>query len=360
MKRSSHVSHALAIATTVLVVAAPLLGASEIIEQVLVKVNGDIITKSELEQRQIAALRQQMKSEVDLQRLQNDEQLKKVLAEITPQLLVDTIDDLLLMQLGKEKGLRLSDEMFNRWLSNLRKEQNLLDDQRFAQALKTEGMTLADLRRNVERQFLIQEVQRQEVGSKLQITEAEARQYYQYHQQEFVEPASVTLREILIEVPSSAQQENSAAAFEAASEKAAALRARLTAGEDFGKVAAEASAAPSKANGGLIGPIVVAELSSTLQQTLEKLKPGEITQPIRTPRGYQIIKLETFKPSAVQPFESVRDVVAEKVYNERQRSEVQKFLNRVRSQAIIVWKNDELKRAYEQQIAAMGAAATGG
>ena len=359
MINSPNVARAVASAVALLVCAVPLLGSPEIIEQVLVKVNGDIITKSELEQRQIAVLRQQMKSEVDLQALQNDEQLKKRLAEITPQLLVETIDDLLLMQLGKEKGLRLSDEMFNRWLSNLRKEQNLLDDQKFDQALKTEGMTLADLRRNVERQFLIQEVQRQEVGSKLQITEAEARQYYQYHQQEFVEPAAVSLREILIEVPASAQ-ENSAAAFDAAAERAAEVRARLSGGEDFAKVAADVSAAPSKANGGLIGPIVVAELSPTLQQTLEKLKPGDITQPIRTARGYQIIKLETSKAAAVQPFESVRDVVAEKVYNERQRSEVQKFLNRIRSQAIIVWKNDELKRAYEQQIVAMQVAATGG
>jgi parvulin-like peptidyl-prolyl isomerase len=358
VKTTTNVYRAVALAAAVVVLTAPLAGSSEILEQVLVKVNGDIITKSELEQRQINALRQQTKSEVDLQALQNDEQLKKALAEITPRILVDTIDDLLLMQLGKEKGLRLSDDMFNRWLSNLRKEQNLTDDQKFAGALKQEGMTIADLRRNVERQFLIQEVQRQEVGSKLQITEAEARQYYQYHQQEFVEQASVTLREILIEVPT-AQQENSAAAFDAAAEQAAAVRARLAAGEDFAKVTAEVSAAPSKANGGLIGPIVVAELSQSLQQTLDKMKPGEITQPIRTTRGYQIIKLETFKPSAVQPFESVRDVVAEKVYNERQRSEVQKFLNRIRSQAIIVWKNDELKKAYEQQLAAMHASESG-
>jgi peptidyl-prolyl cis-trans isomerase SurA len=329
---------------------APLLGSSEIIEQVLVKVNGDIITKSDLETRQINALRQQTKSEVDLQALQNDAQLRKALAEITPQILVDTIDDLLLMQLGREKGLKLSDDMFNRWLGNLRKEQNLQDDQKFNAALKQEGMTIADLRRNVERQFLINEVQRQEVGSKLQITEAEARQYYQFHQQEFVEPASVTLREILIEAPAGEEP-----ASDATSEKAAAARARLSGGEDFAKVASELSAAASKANGGLIGPIVVAELSPALQQMLEKMKPGDITQPIKVSRGYQIIKLETFKPSAAQSFENVRDVVAEKVYNERQRTEVQKFLNRVRSQAIIVWKNDELKRAYEQHIAAMNA-----
>jgi peptidyl-prolyl cis-trans isomerase SurA len=323
-------------------------GSTEIIEQVLVKVNGDIITKSDLESRQINALRQQTKSEVDLQALQNDAQLRKALADITPQILVDTIDDILLMQLGREKGLKLSDEMFNRWLSNLRKEQNLLDDKKFEGALKQEGMTIADLRRNVERQFLIQEVQRQEVGSKLQITEAEAKQYYQFHQQEFVEPASVTLREILIEAPA-----GEAGASDVALEKATATRQRLSSGEDFAKVAADVSAAASKANGGLIGPIVVAELSPSLQQTLEKMKPGDITQALKVARGYQIIKLETFKPSAVQSFENVRDVVAEKVYTERQRSEIQKFLNRVRSQAIIVWKNDDLKKAYEQQIAAM-------
>jgi peptidyl-prolyl cis-trans isomerase SurA len=342
-----YLSRAAAAALVAVLATATVVGSSEVIEQILVKVNGDIITKSDLETRQINALRQQTKSEVDLQALQNDTQLKKALAEITPQILIDMIDDLLLMQLGREKGLRLSDEMFNRWLGNLRKEQNLLDDQKFNAALKQEGMTIADLRRNVERQFLIQEVQRQEVGSKLQITEAEARQYYQFHQQEFVEPASVTLREILIETP--AGQEGTDAALE----KATATRGRLSGGEDFARVAADVSAAPSKANGGLIGPIVVAELSQSLQQLLEKMKPGDITQPLKVARGYQIIKLETFKPSAVQPFENVRDVVAERVYNERQRSEVQKFLNRVRGQAIIVWKNDELKRAYEQQIAAM-------
>jgi peptidyl-prolyl cis-trans isomerase SurA len=339
-----------------LVVTAPLLASTEIIEQVLVKVNGDIITKTDLEQRQIAALRQ---PDLDPAMLRTDAALKQKLAEITPRLLVDTIDDLLLVQLGREKGLRLTDEMFNRWLDNLRKEQNLLEDAKFDAALKQEGMTVADLRRNVERQFMIQEVRRQEVGSKLQITEQEARQYYDLHQQEFVEPASVTLREIFIELPASGQEGAGAAAADAAEQKAAAVRARIAAGEDFAKVAGEVSSAPSKANGGLIGPIATAELSPSLQQMLEKMKPGDVTQPIRTSRGFQIIKLETMKPAAVQPFESVRDLVADKVYSERERTEVQRFLTRIRSQAIIVWKNEELKKAYEQQIAAMRQANSG-
>jgi peptidyl-prolyl cis-trans isomerase SurA len=340
------------------IVAVPLAAQSQqplIIEQVLVKVNGDIITKSELEERQIAALRQR---NLNPDLLKNDEELKKALAEVTPQILVSAIDEMLLLQLGKEKGLHLSDEQFNRWLNTMRKEQNLEDEKKFEQALKQEGMTISDVRRNVERQFLIQEVQRDEFGGKLQITEEEARQYYLTHQSEFIDPASVTLREILIEVPTVNQQGRPAVNVgqdDAAAKRAADVRARLTAGEDFTKVVSEVSAAASKANGGLIGPIATAELSQDLQKQFETMKPGDITQPIRTQRGYQIFKLESTKASGQRPFDSVRDLVADRVYQERSRSEMRKFLDRVRRQAIIVWKNEELRKAYEQQVAAMAA-----
>ena len=344
--------HAVAGVVLVGLLAVPLRG--EIIEQVLVKVNGDIITKTDLEQRQIAALRGRMGQDIDPESLKNDEQLKKALAEVTPRLLVEAIDELLLMQLGKERGYKLSDQQFKEWLAALRKEQNLLDDQKFMMALKQEGMTLDDLRKNVERQMLITRIQQDEVGSKLSITEEEARQYYLSHRQEFVEPASVTLREILIEVPTTTKDGKATvnvAKDEEIAKKAADVRARLTAGEDFGTVAAEVSAAASKANGGLIGPIALNEVSEGIQKLLKNTKPGEITQPMRTSRGYQILKLETLKASAIQPFENVRDLVAERVHGERQRQEVQKFLRRVRSQAIIEWKNAELKKAYEHQIA---------
>ena len=168
------------VAPALLVALVTLLSAAiraEVIEQVLVKVNGDILTKTDLEQRQIAALRQRMNQDVNPEALKGDEQLKKALAEITPRLLVEAIDELLLVQLGKERGYKLTDQQFKEWLTALRKEQGLLDDQKFFGALKQEGMTVDDLRKNVERQMLIQRVQQDEVGSKLSITEEEARQY---------------------------------------------------------------------------------------------------------------------------------------------------------------------------------------
>jgi parvulin-like peptidyl-prolyl isomerase len=134
--------------------------------------------------------------------------------------------------------------------------------------------------------------------------------------------------------------------------KADAVRARLAAGEDFAKVAAEVSAAASKANGGLIGPINISELSESLQETLTRMKPGEISQPMRVAKGFHILKLETMKATVTPPFEQVRDLVADRVHESRQQTEMRKFLARMRGQALIEWKNEELKKAYERQIAA--------
>jgi parvulin-like peptidyl-prolyl isomerase len=328
---------------------------AEIIERVLVKVNGDIMTKTELETRQVAALRERAAQRIDAEALKNDETLRKMLLEITPRLLVDAIDEMLLLQLGKEKGYRLSDDQFKSWLENLRKTQDLQDDQKFVAALKQEGMTIDDLRKNVEKNFMITQVQREEVGAKLQITEEEARQYYLAHKEEFAEPATVTLREIFMETPTSTNKQGQSGinvgADDAVVTRIEAARARVNAGEDFAKVASDVSAAGSKANGGLIGPIAVDELSPALQQLLQKMKPGDMTQTLKVAKGYQILRLETYKPSAIPPFENVRDLVADKVHDTRQETEVKKFLSRIRGQAIIEWKSDELKQLYEKEVA---------
>src|SRR5205085_12053523 len=93
------------------VVALTIAAQAEVIEQILVKVNGEIITKSDLEQRQIAALREQQQ-QIDTSKM-SDAALAKVLAEVTPEVIVQAIDELLLMQRAKELGMTITDEQFN-------------------------------------------------------------------------------------------------------------------------------------------------------------------------------------------------------------------------------------------------------
>jgi peptidyl-prolyl cis-trans isomerase SurA len=320
---------------------------AEVIEQVLVRINGDILTKTELEQRQIAALRQRPEF---ANATPDNPELRKAIAEITPQIVLDAVDELLLIQRGHELGYTMGDEQFNSILANIKKSNNLEDDSRFQAALKSENMTMADLRKNLEKQMLVSRVQQTEIAAKVTITEDEAKAYYDAHRQELSTPANLTLREILVEVPASDRGVN-AAQDDAAKEKALSLRNRLLGGEPFAKLATEVSDSSSKANGGLIGPINHDELAPALQKLLDPMKVGEITEPIRTPRGYQLLKIEDRTDVKVQSFEEARAAIGDKIGEQKMSGERSKYLDKLRGEATIVWRNDELKKAYEQALA---------
>ena len=335
-----HMTPAAGLALTILLVAP--LGA-EVFEQVLVKVNGEIITKSEFEQRQVAELR----NRPELGNVSpSSPQLRTAIAEITPDLILTAVDELLLIQRGRELGYVMGDEQFNSILASLKKQNNLEDDQKFQAALKQEGMTMADLRRNLERNMLVSQVQRAEVNDKISVDDEEARAYYAAHPRDFTTPAELTLRELLVEVPASDRGIN-VAQDEEAKEKAEGLRKRLMAGEPFARLAAEFSASSSKANGGLIGPINHDELDPRLQKILDALPVGDVSEPLRTQRGYQLLKIETKTETRVKTFEQARSEIGNKVGEQKRQAELLKYLDQLREQATVTWRNDELKKAYE-------------
>jgi peptidyl-prolyl cis-trans isomerase SurA len=332
-------------------------GRAEIIEQILVKVNGEIFTKSDLEQRQVAALRQKGQS-IDLKNDAGNAQLRKALDDITPQIMVEAVDEMVIVQRGKELGYKLSDEQFKSVVDNIRKENKIENDEQFQAALKSENMTLADLRRNLERQMIVQRVQQNEVLGKIGVTDEEARKHYQSHITEFTTPPTVTLREIVVTIPADDKGVN-VAADEAAKARIEALRTRVTTGsEDFQKLVSEVSDAPSKANGGLIGPISLTDIAPDLRTLIEAMKPGDVSAVIRNQRGYQILKLETLAPVQTLPFEQAREQIGERVFTDKRKVEFQKYLDKLRAQAIIEWKNPDVKKAFEEGLKQQGAGAS--
>ena len=323
---------------------------SEILEQVLVKINGEIFTKSDLEAKQIEVIRQRGKP-IDLNTPQGNEELRKAIAEVTPALLVNVVDEILVVQRGKELGYKMSDEQFKSVLENLKTQNKIESDEQLQAALKQENMTMTDLRRNLERSMIASRVQQAEVFGRVAVTEDEARKYYDQHVGEFTTPSAVTLREILVSVPPDTRGVN-VGADETAKEKAEALRQRILGGEPFEKVATDASDSASKSNGGLIGPLNTSDLSADFRKLVEGLKVGGITTVIRTQRGYQILKLESSTPTQTLTFDQARDQISDRVVNDKRREEFQKYLVKLRAQAIIDWKNPDVKKAYEEGLAA--------
>ena len=323
---------------------------ADIIEQVLVKVNGDIITKTDLEAKQIAALRQKNPN----LRANDEAALRQALTEVTPEVIVDAVDELLIVQRGRELGYTMSTEQFNEIVANIKKENKLEDEAQFEAALKQEGLTMSDLRKQLEKTMIVQRVQQTEIMSKLQVTDAELKMYYDSHKDTFTTKPQLTLREILVAVPTSDRGVNVGQEEEARA-KAEDIRKRLLAGEPFARMAADLSDSPSKANGGLVGPVTPDVLAPELQKAIEGLKPGDLTAVLRSARGFQVIKIETLEPGSLKAFDQSRDEIADRIANDKRRGELSKFMEKLRAQAIIDWKNDEIKKAWElglKQVAA--------
>jgi parvulin-like peptidyl-prolyl isomerase len=316
-----------------------------IVERVLVRVNGEIFTQSQLTTRQINALRELKQTA--------GTNIEEELAELTPDILLEAVDELLLVQHGRELGFVFSEEQFQSALENVKKQNNL-DDEGLRAALVQEGVTMEDLRQNFEHSYLAQGVQQREIGPSMTITLEEQRQYYKRNPDEFRTPLTVTLRELFVAVPTRTQNNQevfSVADDEAAKAKVEDIRARAEAGEDFAALVTANSESATKASGGLVGPVNVEDLSPALKDLVAALEPGGVSEPVRTPRGYQLFKLESRAIPELRPFEEVRRQIENAIRNERIGPETQKMLARLRTQAVIEWKDESLRQLYEKALA---------
>ena len=329
--------------------AAPAAPSSTVVERVLVRVNGEIFTQSQLTRRQIDALR-------DLKPTANTN-LEAEVTKLTPGLLVAAVDELLLVQQGRELGMVFTESQFQSAIENIKKE-NKLDDAGLKEALQQEGLTLEELRQQFERSYLRQGVEQREIGPSMSITLEEQRQYYKRNSTQFMTPLTVTLRELFLNVATTAQgseQVFSVADDESVRSRIEAFRKRALSGEDFAALVAANSESATKASGGLVGPVNVEDLSPALKDLVAKLEPGGLSEPVRTPRGYQIFKLEARSVPELRPFEDVRREIENAIRAERIGPETQKMLVRLRSQAVIEWKDETLRQLYEKTIAGTAA-----
>jgi parvulin-like peptidyl-prolyl isomerase len=110
------------------------------------------------------------------------------------------------------------------------------------------------------------------------------------------------------------------------------------------------SESATKASGGLVGPVNVEDLSPALKELAAKLESGGISEPVRTPRGYQMFRLETRSVPELRPFDEVRRSIENAIRNERIGPETEKMLARLRTQAVIEWKDENLRQIYEKEI----------
>ncbi len=292
-----------------------------VVEERVAQVNDQIISTSDYN-RSAAQLeqegRQQDWSEQELQDHKRD-------------LLRDLIDQQLLLSKGKELDINGETELVRR-LDDIRKQNHLDSMEDLEKAAASQGVSYEDFKQNIRNGIITQQVIREEVGRRIQMTQAELQQYYQKHLSDFTQPESVRLSEILVPVSSTGDE---AANLAAAKAKADDLDAKIKGGANFADLAKANSANSTAAEGGDLGTWTRGKLAKQLEDATFALPAGQSTEPIRTRQGYVILKVTEHTPGGTQPLAAIRPQVEEAAFMSEMQPRLREYLAKLRENAYI-------------------------
>jgi peptidyl-prolyl cis-trans isomerase SurA len=339
----------------VLVVSAclPAIAAAQVVEEIVARVNNQIITKSEFERS-----KDQLRDEVKQQEPVNAD---KIYAEREPDVLRDLIDQQLLLEKGKDLGITGDTELIKQ-LDQMRKEMKLGSMEELEAEAKKQGISWEDFKQNMRNKIITQRVIGEEVGGHLsQPTKEEEQKFYDDHKADMDQPESVRLAEILIapktaapatpaatdpNAPANAnpqqptadeatRQAADAAALSAAEAKADDLLKQIRAGANFEDIAKKFSDGPSAADGGALGTFPRGKLAKELEDKTFALKTGEVTDVIRTRQGYVILKVLDHQMAGVPPMKDVLPKIQDALYYEKLQPALRTYLTKLREEAYI-------------------------
>ena len=291
------------------------------VEEIIARVDDQIITKSDYDRAQ---------SERDQEMRQQGSTMQEI-SDSHRDLLRNLIDQQLWLAKGKELGVTGETELVNR-LNDIRKQYNLATMEDLEKAAKEQGYSFEDFKQNMRNQIITQDVMREEVGRKIAPTPGEIQRYFEAHKQEYAQPESVKLGEILISTGSQPDDQQKVAEAKA---KADDIEARLHAGGDFSQLARSFSDGTTAAEGGDLGQYKRGQLGKVFEDKTFGLKTGDVTDPILTKQGYVILKVNQHIAGGVPQLKDVEDQVEQNYFEEKAAPAMRQYLAQMRDEAFI-------------------------
>jgi peptidyl-prolyl cis-trans isomerase SurA len=299
------------------------LRAGTIFEEIVARVNNDIITKSDYEKARDLIRK-------ELQRNAAGPELEKAISYQEKNLLKQMIDDQLLVQKAIDLSLNADNDVI-KFLDNIRKEQKLPDMEALEKVMTQQGIDPTEFKTNIKNNSLKQQVLGREVFYKLQqVSQDEVAKYYEAHKEEFNRAEEVRIQEILISTERKKPNE-----LPDLEKKAQEALQKARSGERFDELAKKYSDGPTATDGGDLGFFPRGKMRKEIEDVAFKLRRGQVSDLIKTDYGYVIIKLEEKHEAGIQKIEIVEDEIREKIMSSKAPAAIQEYMKKLRSQAFI-------------------------
>jgi peptidyl-prolyl cis-trans isomerase SurA len=282
-----------------------------------------VITLSELDEMGKPLLDQVRQTASPAER---EERLKKARREI----LDHFIESKLLEEEMKKRKIEVSDRDVDAAVNDVLKASNLTEEN-LKKALAREGMTLSAYRQKVREELGKMRLVSREIKSKIVIDDEELRKRYQENPEKYSEPLEVQIQQVFFPVPQNAPKDQVAAVRR----EALTILERARRGDDFTQLAKVYSRGPEASEGGVLGYFKKQELVREVEEAGFKLKPGEISDLVRSPAGFHILKVLDRKGGEPRPFAEVRNRIREEAMQEESEKKFNAWMKDLKSKAHI-------------------------
>lgn len=303
--------------------AAPMLFADTVVEEIVARVNNQIITRSEYQHEQ-----QQLMDECQRQDPPRSEQSCE---DETKNVLRGLIDRELLLEKGKDLGITADTELIKR-LDEMRKEMKLNTMEDLEKAAESQGVSFEDFKQNMRNEIITQQVIQREVSPHINVSDDEVKKYYEQHKSELAHPEAIRLSEILTSTDDAG---NDQAKLDADKAKAEDILKQIRGGANFEDLAKKVSQDPSASQGGDLGYFERGKLAKQLEDLTFGMQKGQISDVIRTRQGFVILKVTDHQMAGIPPLNTIESRVQEAVYMKKLQPSLRSYLTKLREDAYI-------------------------
>ncbi len=299
---------------------------SVVVEEIVARVNNDIITREDLEKAR-ASMEDEVRADCGSC---TPDQLRQQMETKQKDLLRDLIDQSLLVQRAKDDGINVDTDVIKR-LDAIRQQNKLPTMEALEAEVTKSGQDFEDFKSQIRDQLLTQELMRKEVGSKIIVSHEDVVKYYNDHKSDFVRPETVVLREIFVSTEGKPEAD-----IPALRKKAENLRERvLKNGDDFGELAKHYSDSPTAQQSGDLGAFQRSQLDPKIAEKVFTLNRGQMTEVMETKTGFEILQVRERYDAGEQPLDKVEPEISNRLYEQAMEPKMREYLATLREDSYV-------------------------
>ncbi|MCA1902600.1 MAG: peptidylprolyl isomerase [Candidatus Hydrogenedens sp.] len=260
----------------------------------------------------------------------SSQQIDKEMEQAFQKALDRYIERLLLYRKAMNEGLKVDEKDIDDRIMKIKKRYSSPEE--FQRLLEESGESMSEFRERIKQQIIALSYalkKRKAFENEITISEPEIAKYYNEHIDEFKNPQKVKVRRIFLQAPKEAEERLKV------KERIMEIHDRIKQGADFSTIAENESQGPEADQGGLIGWVSKGDLVPELEQVIENMNEGDISQPIETEWGFHILKVEEKQGNAQIPYEKARIIIEPKLKEQYVNERYQKWIDELKKGARI-------------------------